>query len=156
MLGNSGFPSSSSFSNAARGGWAELLPGDRLFTWRQIDAWNYKHQPHPTSPPPPPHYYWYTYAERLPRPQTRVLIATQIWFSSEMVLSCSHSICLISDYQAQNLSLYCGDGGAESRTADCTVGDTICNDTCYEAWRIWDEDSTAYVVTQDSYEMSLI
>lgn len=64
----------------------------------------------------------------------------------------------ISDDQAWNLSRYCGGGGAESRTADCTVGDTIYNDTCYEARRIWDGDITAYVhvATQESDEMSLI
>lgn len=61
----------------------------------------------------------------------------------------------ISDDQAPNLNRYCGN---ESRTADCTVGDTIFNDKCYEARRIWDEDSNTYVhvATQESDEMSLI
>lgn len=67
------------------------------------------------------------------------------------------SIC-ISDDQAWNLSRYCGSGGAKSRTADCTVSDTIYNDTCYEARQIWDGDIAAYVhvATQESDEMSLI
>lgn len=109
------FPSSSSFSNAAKGGWAAA-------------CWSTVHLEVPASVNvtiPPPSANW-------PRDSSSAI-------DRPFMCLQYRSVC-ISDDQAQNLNLYCVRERADNRAGDCTVGDTINNNTSWGVTK-WDEDS---------------